>query len=570
VGREQGKVMSKMMDPLPDFGRFLPDVLVRSLVVVLLAGLVAWTLRRSSAAARQRVWLTAVVCTLLLPAVCLAVPQWRIAVLPAGRSAAPAQSLPPTGALLRPHRPRSRNGAAKPRPVRYVSPRPILYVQPDVKMMAAARFHHGPHIMRMMSATGIGTPARSGWSNASLLWTILAAVWLAGAAAFLGRLVRDVARLQRLTQNGKLVRGGLLLQLLRDLDDGSPEVRLFVAEGAGRTSLPTSFGRFRPAIVLPADVDRWPAERVSLVLAHELARIRRGCWAAHLVGGVACALYWFNPLVWRACANLKLEGERACGDPALASADGVAERPAGAARHRSLRSRRILATGSIPPLDPDTRTEAASPVGARFGIASPAAGRLAAAAAICLLLPLGAIHPVRRSAPPTAAVLVAGIGPRRANPAPGTMKQRMIVSPSQRQRVAGLPQSASPSEGARTPAPVQRRARRPAGPVKPANKSHRGLGLAIRIVDTSGSGRKRAVNADCGKNRIRISSSAGSPGRVIEIEIGEGARHRRHHAGKRIRTIRIHRIDPGQAESGQKVPAFGLSGLQYLQIDLAG
>jgi len=144
------------------------------------------------------------------------------------------------------------------------------------------------------------------------------------------------------------------------------------------------------------------------------------------------------------------------------------------------------------------------------------------------------------------------------------------VSPSQRQRVAGLPQSASPSEGARTPAPVQRRARRPAGPVKPANKSHRGLGLAIRIVDTSGSGRKRAVNADCGKNRIRISSSAGSPGRVIEIEIGEGARHRRHHAGKRIRTIRIHRIDPGQAESGQKVPAFGLSGLQYLQIDLAG
>lgn len=51
----------------------------------------------------------------------------------------------------------------------------------------------------------------------------------------------------------------------------------------------------------------------------ETAYIARGDWLSQAIGKLACELFWFHPLVWRAFARLRAEAERATDDCVLRS-----------------------------------------------------------------------------------------------------------------------------------------------------------------------------------------------------------------------------------------------------------
>lgn len=53
------------------------------------------------------------------------------------------------------------------------------------------------------------------------------------------------------------------------------------------------------------------------MLADELAHIRRGDWIVQMAAELLRAVYWFNPLVWIACRQLRRESEQACDDVVL-------------------------------------------------------------------------------------------------------------------------------------------------------------------------------------------------------------------------------------------------------------
>ena len=91
--------------------------------------------------------------------------------------------------------------------------------------------------------------------------------------------------------------------------------RLLRSEDA---KMPFACGLFTPTIVLPAECDAWSLDRRRAVLLHELAHVRRHDLIGHTLGRVACAVYWFHPLVWTAAKQLRSESERACDDLALA------------------------------------------------------------------------------------------------------------------------------------------------------------------------------------------------------------------------------------------------------------
>lgn len=94
-------------------------------------------------------------------------------------------------------------------------------------------------------------------------------------------------------------------------------------------TIPMVWGIFRSRVLLPAAARHWSGEQLRSVLLHELAHIKRRDMIAQLVTHLACALYWFNPLVWFAAWRIGVERERACDDLVLAS--GV--RPSAYARH---------------------------------------------------------------------------------------------------------------------------------------------------------------------------------------------------------------------------------------------
>jgi HEAT repeat protein len=91
--------------------------------------------------------------------------------------------------------------------------------------------------------------------------------------------------------------------------------RLLRSEDA---KMPFACGLFTPTIVLPAECDSWSLDRRRAVLLHELAHVRRHDLIGHTLGRLACAVYWFHPLVWTAAKRLRSESERACDDLALA------------------------------------------------------------------------------------------------------------------------------------------------------------------------------------------------------------------------------------------------------------
>jgi TonB family protein len=56
---------------------------------------------------------------------------------------------------------------------------------------------------------------------------------------------------------------------------------------------------------------------MRIVLAHELAHIRRHDWCIQIAAEAVRAMFWFNPLSWIACTRLRRESEQACDDLVL-------------------------------------------------------------------------------------------------------------------------------------------------------------------------------------------------------------------------------------------------------------
>lgn len=260
-------------------------LLVKATVVLLTGMAVAAALRRAAAGTRHVVWLITVVSVLALPAVSLT--SLRLRMLPAVPAPA-ATEAPATPADA------------------------FTEAQPNVAAPAAAEWRPAPR----REASPIARA--NAWPRPSAV-RILFVAWAAVALALLGRLAAGLLAVRRIVRAARLLEGPAWESVLCDAADrmGLAELPRLVA--SDRVDMPFACGLWRGSIVLPASAAGWSDERRRLVLFHELAHMRRRDLPGHLLGRLACAVYWFHPLVWTAARRLRAESEKACDDLVLAS-----------------------------------------------------------------------------------------------------------------------------------------------------------------------------------------------------------------------------------------------------------
>jgi TonB family protein len=84
-------------------------------------------------------------------------------------------------------------------------------------------------------------------------------------------------------------------------------------------TVPLVAGLFRPVILMPRSVESWPLSQLAAALKHEMAHVERKDLWTNLMAQIACAVYWFHPLVWTVAQRMRDEQETACDDAVLGS-----------------------------------------------------------------------------------------------------------------------------------------------------------------------------------------------------------------------------------------------------------
>ena len=291
---------------------FMAGLALKGTAVLGAAWFAAFLLRSRAAAERHWVWTSAALTLLALPLLTLAMPALA---LPALRIPA-ARWLPdPAMALF------------------------------HVNAVAASGRHDLAGAVQPAAAAAVRAAIpRFVWRLFDWPFALMMA-WAAGAALTFARMWFAYAAIRRARAAARPFPDQALCEGLSRMLGIRRKIEILETEPG---SMPMTFGFFRAAILLPSGAAAWSEEKRRMVLLHELAHVRRGDVAAHWMARAALALYWWNPLAWKAWKEFLKERERAADDVVLSAG----ERPSDYAGHllavaRSLQLAPAMGWGAV-------------------------------------------------------------------------------------------------------------------------------------------------------------------------------------------------------------------------------
>ena len=237
--------------------------LVRPFALAGVAWLLLRVLRVRHPASRHAVWTAVLVGMLLLPAVTVFAPHWKLPLLPAKR-------------LPVPH-----SVAASPRSSVGPSAEEPADIPQTPTAPQRARFH-------LPSAE-----------------TLLLMAYFAGLIAMLSYRAMGWVLLWRVISRSKRVRARCLLE-------------------SSDVLTPVAVGVLRPAVLLPTGWRGWDLATRRAVLAHEFAHLRRRDALVSALARLAQCAFWFHPLAWWLSRKTSDLAELACDAAALERVDDPA------------------------------------------------------------------------------------------------------------------------------------------------------------------------------------------------------------------------------------------------------
>ena len=275
----------------------LTDTTVKAVLLLATATVIAALSRRASASFRHLVWALALTCVFFLPLFSWNLPHWRVAVtVPATHTAQVKGDATPLDQVA-PSLPKAADAqtvSAKPSlsPTSNKAPAPsqIIAQTSNVPAETNSPAAHAPD-------------PNASWATDVFWATLVFLAWITGAITLLIRAawgltgIRSIVRGSFPVKTGLLAEAALAAASQMQIDQS---VQLREASAADLITVPLTFGARHPMVVLPAEAEDWPAERLRAALLHEMAHIKRRDWVLQMLGSVVGAVYWFNPLVWLA------------------------------------------------------------------------------------------------------------------------------------------------------------------------------------------------------------------------------------------------------------------------------
>lgn len=285
----------------------LADAAAKGTVILLVALGATHLMRRRSAAARHLVWVVALASMLALPLVTRVLPAWRVVPVPAP---------------LRP----ATSFAAAPPPASPLTPRTAAHPADAAPSHAAT-----PATVPAAGAAGPSSPAlQSPSPETPFDWkTAMMVVWGAGGLLLAIRLAYGMGRVWWMERRAVEITDEGWVRITDGLARRLRVGRMVTLLREAHAVVPMTWGIVRPVVLLPADAEEWDTERRTVVLAHELAHVRRWDPLTQWIAHVSLALFWFHPLVWVAARRMREEREHACDDAVLS----IGTRPVAYADH---------------------------------------------------------------------------------------------------------------------------------------------------------------------------------------------------------------------------------------------
>ncbi|MFL6303796.1 MAG: M56 family metallopeptidase [Candidatus Sulfotelmatobacter sp.] len=255
----------------PNFAPLLIECGFRASLPAGLAWAATRMTSRSSAATRHYIWACAIAISLLLPLATILTPRWNVA-----------------------------------------APEPLARVASSTRIEAAPSSISG---LARTERIGEDAAQRAKGRQPSGLtpWMVATSIWMTGSVVVFCYVLMGHFAAWRLYLRTRPVQDSWIQVADQLTREAGLSTVLRVVESPA-LSAPIVLYLWRSIIVLPEAARRWSRARIRAVLLHEFAHIKRNDMQMQSIAQLACAVYWFNPLVWFAAHQLRLERERACDD----------------------------------------------------------------------------------------------------------------------------------------------------------------------------------------------------------------------------------------------------------------
>ncbi|MGY0693749.1 BlaR1 family beta-lactam sensor/signal transducer [Virgibacillus sp. FSP13] len=158
--------------------------------------------------------------------------------------------------------------------------------------------------------------------NLEFLNIIISGVWMAGMFVFIMLTIPAWLKLRNIKNTMSAPKNKEVMVLFERCKQRLNISKHVIVSESPLVKSPMTFGLVKTYVVLPIHFDEWLSiEDIKYIFLHELNHYKHKDIVTNYVMVIYQILYWFNPLVWIAFREMRLDREMACDGAVLKSLD---------------------------------------------------------------------------------------------------------------------------------------------------------------------------------------------------------------------------------------------------------